>query len=354
MNHNLQIQKILLKVEDLKNFEDKIRALKEAIQIADTHNDIEWGFDLRLNLIRQERNTSKCQESFPAFAWLLNARDTEPDLFEESEFLWEYKWMVNSASRNTHISKEQIVQISDDLKLRLERNGYTTRAYHNVMTSWYLHIGDYAQARESVALADAEMVDDMANCPACELDTKVEIELLEGNIDHAIALAYDLIHHKLTCYSMPFQTFCYLSYYLVRVGDERAQLYFDKAIEEYHKSDTYDTSVFFAMTKLMYFMHKTQREELWEYFEKISEWEVGAEDAHHFNFATHMLPILRVGGLKKLILSPKLSYYKADGVYDLGLLREHFYKQAQDLANRFDSRNGNQHFVSRLAEFEQE
>lgn len=351
MNHNLQIQKILLKVEDLKNFDDKISVLKEAIQIADTHNDVEWGFDLRLNLIRQERNTSKCDESFPAFAWLLNARDNEPDLFEESEFLWEYKWMVTSACRNAAISKEQILQISDDLKMRLERNGYTPRAYYNVMTSWYLHNGDYAQARQSVALADAEMVDDMTNCPACELDTKVEIELLEGHMDVAIQVAYDLINHKLTCYSMPFQTFCCLSYYLVRAGDDRAAMYFDKAIEEYHKSDAYDTSVFFAMTILMYYMHRTKQEEMWDYFEKISEWEVGSEDVHRYNFAIHMLPILREGGSKTLNLSPKIPYYNAEGIYDLAALREYYYKQATALAEKFDRRNGNLHFSSQLEMF---
>ncbi|WP_430614095.1 hypothetical protein [Flavobacterium sp. JP2137] len=351
MNHNLQIQKILLKVADLPHFDDKIRVLKEAIQIADMHNDIEWGFDLRLDLIRQERNTSKCQESFPAFAWLLHARDSDPDLFEESDFLWEYKWMVASACRNTAISKEQILQISDDLRLRLERNGYTARAYHNVMTSWYLHLGDYAQTRESIALADAEMVDDMANCPACELDTKVELELLEGNMDHAIATAYDLIHHKLSCYSMPFQTFCCLCYYLVRAGDERASLYFDMAMEEYDKSDAYDTSVFFAMTILMYYMHHTQQEESWAYFEKISEWEIDSEDVHRYNFAIHMLPMLKEGGKKTLNISPKMAYYEPDGIYDLAALRVHYYQQAADLADRFDTRNGNTHFTDQFKRF---
>jgi len=93
MNYNLEIQKVLLKLKDLKSFEDKIMALKEAIQVADQHNDIDWGFDLRLDLIRQERNTSRCNESFPAFAWILHTSDANEDYFDESEFLWEYKWI---------------------------------------------------------------------------------------------------------------------------------------------------------------------------------------------------------------------------------------------------------------------
>lgn len=344
MNYNLEIQKILLKVEEIQKFSDKVIALKEAIQLADQHNDIDWGFDLRLDLIRQERNTSKCEESFPAFAWILNASDSNEDYFDESEFLWEYKWMFCSAYRNASIPMEQVMEIGEDLKKRLVKNGFSLRAYYNVMTGLALHLRDYKLAQEYIDLADAEIIDDMTNCPACELDTKVETLLDQGYIDESLIKAQDLINKKLTCYSMPFQTFCCFAYKLQEYGDERASIYFDKALEEYHAHDQYDSSVGYSMSQLVAYMHKVNHPELWTFFERISEWQIGAEDLHIYNFARYLAPVMKQGGKKELHLSSQLPYYREDGIYDLNELYNYFKETAYDYAERFDKRNGNKNF----------
>ncbi|MDR0228146.1 MAG: hypothetical protein LBI72_03680 [Flavobacteriaceae bacterium] len=348
MNYNLEIQKVLLKIEELKNFEDKVIALKEAIQIADQHNDIDWGFDLRLNLIRQERNTSRCVESFPAFAWILNASDTNEDYFDESEFLWEYKWMYCSAYRNASITTEQIDNIGEDLKRRLEKNGYSKRAYYNVRTGLAMHLRDYKLAQELIDLADAELLDDMSNCPACELDSKVEVLLYQGLIDESLIKAQDLINKKLTCYSMPFQTFCCFAYYLLKAGDDRASIYFDKALEEYHAHDQYDSSVGYSMALLVNCMYQTNHPDTWSFFEKISDWEINGEDIHRYNYARLIAPIMKQGGTRELQLSSQLPYYKADGIYDLNDIYKYLKAIAVDLAAQFDQRNGNDNYTKEV------
>ncbi len=354
MNYNLEIQKKRLQAEEIKVFEDKVKVLKEAIQIADQHHDIDWGFDLRLELIRYERNTANCNESFPAFAWILNASDTHTDYFEEADFLWEYKWMFNSAYRNSLIPEVQINEIGADLKRRLQRNGYTLRAYYNVMTNWAQHKGDFEAAADFIALAEAEMEDDMSNCPACELDSKVENELMLGYFDQAIITGQDLIQGKLTCYSMPFQTYCCLAYYLLRGNDARAQHYFEKALEEYERSDQYDHSVLFALSILTYYMFKTDQSGYWELFEKIAAWEVGAEDVLRFHFAMHVLPLLKNGGTKQMELSSQVPYYNPEGIYDLKELYTYYEQIAFHLANQFDKRNGTSFFKDDLVQLMQE
>ncbi|MVX35508.1 hypothetical protein [Myroides sp. LoEW2-1] len=339
MNYNLEIQKILLKVEQMEKFSDKVVALKEAIQLADQHNDIDWGFDLRLDLIRKERNTSKCEESFPAFAWILNASDTNADYFDESDFLWEYKWMFCSAYRNASISTEQIMQIGEDLKSRLVKNGYSLRAYYNVMTGYYLHLRDYAKAQEYIDLADGEVIDDMTNCPACELDTKVEVLMDTGRVEESLVKAKDLISKKLTCYSMPFQTFCHFAYKLNKIGDERAELYFDKALEEYYAHDSYDSSVGYSMSQLICYMYEKKHPDTWEFFSRVCEWQIGAEDIHVYNFSKYMASMLKDGGTQALTLSSQLPYYRSDGTYDLFDLYTHFKQIAYNYADQFDQRN---------------
>jgi len=344
MNYNLEIQKILLKVDDLSNPDDKINLLKQAINIADANNDIDWGFDLRLDLISKEIDTSHCTDSFPAFAWLLNTYDSNPDLFEEDDFLWEYKWMASAARRNAGISRQQVEEIMDDLRIRMERNGFSDRAYFNIKYYWHLFIGETEEARKYLKLRDEAVHDRMSHCIACELDSRVEIDLIDGNFDKAIALAHDLITKKLTCGRLPFATFCNLAIYLDEGGDPRASDYFEKAEEELAEINN-DTSFLSNVSQLIHYLAKNDREKAWKYFEKYSSWEVGAEDAISFDFSLAALSILKDGdGTRELNIGSDLPYYKNDRMYDIKSLFDYYHTKAIDLADHFDSRHGNNHF----------
>lgn len=350
MNHNLEIQKILLKIEALSHPEDKINLLKQAILIADANNDLDWGFDLRLDLISQEKDTSHCTESFPAFTWILSTYDANNDLFNEDDFLWEYKWMAAAARRNVNISRDQVESIMTDLKTRMERNGYTPRGYYSVMIYWNLFIGDIPEANKFLELRDNTPRDRMSHCPACELDTKVEIELIEGQFDKAITTANDLITKKLTCGVMPLATFCNLTYYLSKAGDSRASEFFSKAEEEIAEAQENDSSLIANISDLIFYLNKYDRNRAWEYFQKYADWEIGAEDSISFDFSKNILPLLKEGGEKQLSMSEKLPYFEADGNYNTSKLYDFYFQKAKDLAQQFDARNGTDSFSKLLEE----
>jgi hypothetical protein len=350
MNHNLEIQKLLLKVESSKHPEDKLNLMKQAIQIADANNDLDWGFDLRIDLIAYEKDTSHCVESFPAFAWLLNTYDSNPDMFNEDDFLWEYKWMAGSARRNADISRDQVEAIMSDLKERMKRNGYSDRAYYSIMIYWLLFLGEIEEAEKYLKLRDETPRDRMSHCPACELDTTVEFELIKGNFDQAIVEAHDLITKKLTCHVMPLVTFCNLTYYLAKANDPRADEYFIKAEEEVLGVQENDTSLISSISDLIYYLTKNNKEKAWEYFQKYADWEVGAEDSVSFDFSVNVLPLLKEGGQKQLNLSTKLPYYREDNTYNIEELFTYYYNKAKGLAERFDKRNGTNRFMQDLSE----
>lgn len=350
MNHNLEIQKILLKIENLSHPDDKINLLKQAIQIADANNDLDWGFDLRLDLISLEKDTSHCTESFPAFTWILSTYDANPELFKADEFLWEYKWMAASARRNVHISRQQIESIMDDLKIRMEQNGFTLRGYYSVIIYWNLFIGDVTQAKRFIELRDNTPRDRMSHCPACELDTSVEIELIEGLFDKAITTANDLITKKLTCGVMPLTTFCNLTYYLSKAGDARAAEFFAKAEEELADCVENDSSLIAHVSDLIFFLNRNNKDRAWEYFQQYAHWEVGAEDFLSFDFSKNILPLFKDGGTKKLAMSNKLPYFSTDGNYNIAELYDYYYSKAKNLAQLFDARNGTDRFTKALTE----
>ncbi len=348
MNYNLELQKIELKLKTASTPEDKINLLKQGIKIADTHSDIDWGFDLRLDLIAEEVSTSRCIESFSAFSWILNTRDENPDLFDESEFLWEYKWMANASYRNADISKEQIESILEDLKTRMQRNGYSLRGYYSIVIAWNQFLGKDEEVDRYIELREKEQHDDMSHCPACELDTRVEVELKKGNFDKAITIAHDLLTKKVTCAHMPFATFSELAYHLNKVNDERAPGFFEKALEELQTMDSSDSSILSTVSLLTNYLITHDKEKAFSFFEKYSPWELEAEDSLKYTFSKNCFRLFKGEGKRKLQLDIKHPLYNNSQEYNLNDLYSHYYQQALKLAEKFDQRNGTPSFMESL------
>jgi len=352
MDYSLQIQKLLIKKEALSSPNDKIVLLKQAINIADTHNDAEWGFDLRLDLIRDEKDTSRCDESLPAFTWILDTFDKYPDDFDETDFLWEYKWMLGSIRRNSAISMEQIESITEDYKERLLRNGYSVRPYYSAKVHMAFFLGNLEDAAKYIDLKNKEIRDEMANCRACELDDDVELELRLGNFDKALTIGNEMLTKKVTCGHMPFSCYCTCVKYFHEAGMmDKAYEYFQKAAEDLAElEEDDDTSLVSEIGIMTRFLTDYDKEKAWLFFEQHAYWNVNSEDYLDFLFSLSVLPLLKEKGTKQLNVSPSLEWYRSDNNYNLSDLYNYYYERAKILAEKFDKRNGSKYFNKQLLE----
>lgn len=344
MNHNLQIQKILLAVENTANILDKIKLQKQAITIADRNNDLDWGFELRSDLMYLEKGTSQCIESIPAFTWMLNAIDENPDLFDENEILSKYRWMIVAIGRNVNFTLDQIHNIREDYRRRMVKNGHGLYTFYNEMFRWFLNTGDFVLARKYQELRDKEQPDNVSYCQACSVNLDVEIELLTNNFDKAIALANDLLTGRVTCYYEPFSVLSKLVYYLSKKKDGRAAYYYEKAEEELSKleMESYNLE---NISYLIFYTAWHNPERAWHLFEEYSEWDMNAEDYNSFYFALNLLPLMKRNGERSLNLNAELPYFKGDNLYNTEDLYQYYKEKAGKLAVGFDQRNGNSHFM---------
>lgn len=328
--------------------DDKIALLKQAIQIADANHDLNWGFELRLELIRDEKDTSRCVDSFPAFSWILDTFDRDPDTFDEKEFLWEYKWMLGSARRNSAISLAQIESIAEDYKMRLQRNGYSLRPYYTAKAHMAFFMGQLTEAKKYIELRDKELRDDMANCRACELDDNIELELRLGNLEKALTVGNEVLSKKVTCAHMPFASYCACVKYFQKDGDlERAHEFFLKAEVDLASLDG-DTSQIGEIGTMINFLAEYDREKAWQYFEQYADWNINSEEYVDFLFSSNVLPLLREGGTRSLQLSSSLPWYREDNTYDIAELYAYHLNNAKALAHKFDTRNGTTCFKEEL------
>lgn len=347
MSYTLDIQKIVLKINETKVIADQLVLIKEAIAIADKHNDIDWGFDLRLLLINTENHTPRTVLSYPAFTWILNTSDSNEGYFEEKDFLYEYKWMYAISSGNPAITKEQLEQISTDFHKRLLKNGYSIRGYYHILAIWHQHLREYDKAMEIVKLMGEELVDELSDNPPFEHAVKTYNLLAQGKFDEAKIVARDLFANRFEFIETAFETYIVFAYeYFIRGNVNEAREYFELAKRKIPIYDENDPITHFrSRIFYMYLSWQFGEEDCWDVFEKFCIWENEADSHYSLIFTKHAMCLLKEGGTKKFNFPVSLPYYQESGEYNLEVLCDYFKDCAFDLVTRFDNRNGNNNFT---------
>lgn len=356
MKYTLEIQKLLFQVEDNRSLtpKDRIRLLKQAAIIADENDDIEWAYEIRLHLIRQCYFVASSTELVTQFSWVLNAYEAHPDWFEENDFLWQYKWILEEMYCNPLVSQEQMDAILEDFKARLQRNGYSLRPYYDRMYDNALIVGDYAKAKEYLDLRNEAADDAMGSCPACTLDNELDYYLKTGDFEEAYKRAYPLLSKQLHCTHVPARTFCALAYYAGRAGQkERAAELMELAETEMEKliHEIKDESMLVPAGMMICHLLETNLAKAWEYFETAMSWFAESDGYARFEFSCLMLEGLAktdVTASVELNLPAESTLYAPNYTYRLSDLAEYFRKEATDLAAAFDRRNGCPAFTERL------
>lgn len=357
MRYTLEIQKLLFQVEDNKSLtpKDKIRLLKQAATIADENDDIEWAYEIRLQLIRECYYVASSSELVTEFSWVLNAYEAHPDWFEENDFLWQYKWILGEMYNNPQVSMEQIEAIMEDFKTRLQRNGYGLRPYYDRLYDETLILGNFEKAKEYLDLRNEAPDDAMGSCPACTLDNELDYYLMTGNFDEAYNRAHPLLTKQLACTHVPARTFCALAYYADKAGQQqRAAELLDRAETEMDRliNDIKDENLIVPAGMMVCYLLGTDPAKAWHYFEKTLSWFIEGDAYSRFEFACLMME-----GLAKidrsasvtLSLPTEFELYKPDHVYPLNALYDYFSKEAAAQATAFDKRNGCTAFTDRIA-----
>lgn len=336
-----------LLMDEEVNPDNRITILKDSIRLSDFANNLEASFDLRIQLIQEEINTSHCIDSFAAIAWLLEMVDSHSDLFSEDDILWEYKWLATSAINNADISFEQIQEILNDLKDRLERNGYGLGAYYVPKIEWLESIGDIQGALQTLNERDNYGRDDMSDCEACELNKKIKIKLIAGKYDSAIADANEMLSKGISCNEVPFDTFCNLAYHLNKIKDPRAEEYFKKGLNEFNND--FESSFITGISKLINYASYANDQLALNLYEKYAHWQLNSEDGVNFEVSLNFLNLFKENREIKLTkLNPSIPFYKSDGIYKSSDLYGYYVNIANELADKFDKRNRTNHFNNLL------
>lgn len=352
MRYTLEIQKLINRA-DQENIhpKDAVKLLLEAIAIADANDDVEFGYELRDELLNKGWGMVQRDEFVSAFSWMLDTYDEDPENYAADELLWKYKWIINELFSNPDVTLEQIGNVLEDFKRRLEEQGYGLRSYYSKQLHEALAQADQEKIRKYIDLVNAHPIDELSDCRACEMDSEVSHLIEEGNFAAAYEKALPLLQKQYTCAHVPIVTFCQLCYMAIKNNEhEKAAELFAQA-EENLQDRTYDSMLITAIGFLIVYLFHTDTDKGWHYFEKYVPWAMDSKKSREFFFALYMTEALQKEDAQKTVtlsLPVEHPLFTADNRYTVQSLLDFYRDKATERSLQFDQRNGNTNFTIQL------
>jgi len=349
MSYSLEIQKLLLNSGNYFG-EDRINILKQAIKLADANHDIEWGYDLRIEVMNTCMGSIKSTEALPAFVWIIDVCDNNPGMFDPIELLWKYRWMIDSSARSWQISLETLYAMLDDFKKRLIAEGISLRSYYGALINIGFITENVSIVKENMELKNKIQRDSVLDNFGNDLYDNILYKIMIKDTEGALALTHETksIQHLDTSFSIN----CSFSEYLTRIGMlDEAQPFIERAEQAFSQLEKLNyLSV--CLSQLIFALTITDVYKAWDYVILYINWIFECEDYDKLIYGLNLLPLMKKSrGQRTVIMSPKFELFRNENCYNLEQVFDFMVTKLSDLAIKFDSRNGNSTFINLVKEY---
>lgn len=359
--------------EELKRSFDKMEhgkaraaAIRSAIEAADAHEDTPFRIYFRLELCEESDFYGDSMDMMVIFPEVLAIVDRYPDTpstcFDSyykvamKHVLWVYKWILGNCRLFYQIPMADCLKFFEDFKRRSLAYGYNLRPYYYLLYEFYEKI-DPIKAKEAFSAFERLPRDGNCDCKACERNSIIEYWLKNGEFERAKELAADIENFTLRCGHdrkaawLRLKTH-YMQYYLKR-GEFEEALKYCCILERQTLQDTefqcWDSFLYCYAYLDMGKALRIYKAHWKDWLEERNPSEIFDTSINIARFFKKLMEERKTGTIK-LPLDAAFPLYQESGQYRLADLYQYYYNRAKEIAEKFDQRNGSDHYHKRLVE----
>ena len=337
-------EQYIAEYQALEHGAPRLRAIQKAYRAADeAHND-EWSFQFRYRYLNE--STFECDDVdaliiFPEMIAIYDRNEelqADDDVFQD--LMWAFKLIIENSAKFHHIPLEQIDSYFEEFKRRLEAAGKSLRTYYfkredlSELTGNLLPEEEYGKYRDLPA-------DELKDCNACELSHDVRIALLHEKPEKAREIGAPIFSGEMHCGEVPENTFAAWIRYDIRhaeYGDAR------KLAKRLWPMVRHRMDMLCEIGTLLH---------LYSIIDRQSGITVFRHEVRNFiNCRNHWMRMKFAFGAYKLfsrveveafnaVMPRECPFWNAEHHYETAKMRDFFYEEAKQLAEKFDARNGN-------------
>ncbi|MCH5585771.1 hypothetical protein MK805_12540 [Shimazuella sp. AN120528] len=223
----------------------KIGILEEAIRIADVHLGPEEQFDARMLLVDTAIFSGHGEKAIVAFAWCLAYYDKHPEMANDHQMMWNYKWVADRLLLFPDIELAKVEATLEDLRKRFIQSGHGPHYYYYLKHVLAMNLEKTEEVKHYYEKWIAEPSDSLSDCHACTLANKTQTLLYLGKLEEALDVAQPILAGKVFCHSVPHRTYADLLLPLLKADRKaEADTYYQKCYELiYNQTGFLDTSI---------------------------------------------------------------------------------------------------------------
>ena len=332
---------------------ERISLLEEIIRLADSNNDVRIGYGARQELIENANSGGFPEKALVAFSWCIAQMDKDPELDDWHRVIWQYKVIQEWVPVFARISRSQITGMHEDMAKRLQTLGQSERTAHYYRSWNFMRMGDYEKAHQYQVTYMKMKRDAMSDCLACEQDRQVELLTRMHRDKEALKLAKPIIKGKSSCSEVPEFTNAHICKSYLRLGKTK---YADKLFPKAYSSVKAENKYLGTIGDLMLVpLRQRDFNTAYAIVKRHLSWAAeSAADELLFRFYSScgmFFELLASNHSKVKLRVPKqLGCHNETGQYVTTELVDWFHSEAQQLAELFNQRNGNDCYTKIIAD----
>ena len=336
--------------ETLADVEEKLKYLKKCIDEADREKDYSEALRFRYMYIKESVFNGDCYKAVIMFPEYMALFDKHPDCHDTYSFMVAFKWIIENVPDFYQISSEMVETYFEEFRKRCEMYGYSLRTYYMKAMLFYADT-DPGKAKKLLELFRQCERDSLSDCAACEMNHDIRMELRFGTEERALEMLNDMLSRGISCAEVPEVTYGCCVEHFTKIGAvSEGEHYADIAMpmiagnenflmEISHilllKTITDPDKAFRLFTRYLSFFIRNRNPKMRFFF---------ADAASRFfrSINPNDCPVI---GMK---LPKDFELYNEKGEYRTEDLEKYFYNIANEIAEKFDKRNGCSSYKDRL------
>jgi hypothetical protein len=349
-----QVLQLQWKASELPHGPAQVALLEEAVQLADSINDVVLAFRVRNDLMTAATFSGRPDIMLVAFSWCLAQYDRNPEQFYSHDLLWKYKWVLGNAFKFSEINRTRVEALLADMERRYQEAGSTMHAVATSRRDLFAHFGEWPQARAAHADLRKLRRDSLSDCPACLANSGCDYYCGQGQWGRAVQAARPVLHNRLSCAEEPHRTLGLVLLPLLHLGRlDEAKAYQRQGWQLVGQAAQFVREHANHLRFLVLTGGLPQAKRVLERHLPGALESVLADERFQFLLAVRLWTDRLAGrGTRELkVRLPKgLPAADGDGKSDVGALGEWFTARAREIAQRFDARNGTTTFQEQIDE----
>jgi hypothetical protein len=343
----------MAEAEGLPDGPAKVALVERAGAIADSHNDLELGFEVRKTLLGVCLGADQSELMLVTFTWCLAQCDRDPERFPLIRILWEFRWVVSSLCTFPEVSRARIEEMKAEMSRRYQQFGVSPRSFWLMCRKMAVDMGDPGGAAEANRNFRRAPPDLLSDGEPTELGFEITYRLFRNEPAKALQAAEPFLTRRIWSDHFDGQACADVLLPMLKVGRAaEAMPYHRRGYRLRGRSIRHLDSI----AKHVAFLALTENlGRAVRLFEKhLPDALRTSNSFNRMRFLTDTLPLLdrlrkaNKAGMR-LRVPPEFQLGARDDRPTVGAIRTWAAAAAGELAAAFDARNGNDYYSKRLA-----